>query len=151
MYLILLWNKESCNYNLQTISYLINNWISSIEQNLKMYLRHAGKGWYDITVESPFIYDVSKSSHIMQLIKQYMQNTLRVLVFNSANTLVNLVEIPCQCTLKCQPNFRWGDDLRSITFKPATQPIFSMQLVLGDQQAYFSTEPEKFLVLYPII
>lgn len=125
---------------------MINNWIPAVEQNLKMYLRHAGKGWYDITVESPFIYDISKSSHIMQLIKHYMQSTLRILVFNSAHTLVNLVEIPCQCTLKCQSDFTWGDNLRSIEFKPATQPIFSLQLLLGQEKAYYSTEPSKFSV-----
>lgn len=68
-------------------------------------------------------------------------------MYLSANTLVNLVETPCVCTLKVEEGFVWGEDLKHSQFKPAIQPIFQLTLNLNKEQAFYSTDPVKFGVM----
>ncbi|GLV39944.1 Dynein heavy chain at 36C [Carabus blaptoides fortunei] len=132
-------------FSKKTLGYLKNEWVPKIEKNVRLNLRHAGKGWYNIAIANPFIYDIGKCKRVMLLVKQLMQSTLRNLALQSAKQFIDLVETPCQCTLKCKKDFVWGEDLINTQFKPPGHPIFFLHLLIGPEGAYYSTIPDKFL------
>uniref|UniRef100_A0A6P7GR08 Dynein heavy chain 1, axonemal-like n=1 Tax=Diabrotica virgifera virgifera TaxID=50390 RepID=A0A6P7GR08_DIAVI len=122
-------------------------WIESIIYNIRMCLGDIGKGWFDINEKVFETYEISKLKRFMELVKFRMQHTLRLLVENSLNTFITLVETPCLTCLQVEGDYEWGTDLISSPFISKTQPIFSLQLKMQESGAYYSTTPENFQII----
>lgn len=75
-----------------------------------------------------------------------LQHTLRLLVMNSLNTFINLVETPCRPCLSVTEDFIWGPHLLDSPFISKALPIFTLQLKMNETGAYYSTKPELFQV-----
>lgn len=56
------------------------------------------------------------------------------------------MERPALCVLDVEESFAWGDDLIDTQFKPAGNPIFLIDLQMDEQKAYYTTNPDKFVV-----
>lgn len=56
------------------------------------------------------------------------------------------MERPALCVLDVEESFAWGDDLVDTQFKPAANPIFLIDLQMDEQKAYYTTNPDKFVV-----
>lgn len=138
-------NQRFCLF--QLIKYLRKEWVDLITTNVRMCLQDVGKGWFNIREKSWKIYELSKLSRYMELIKFRMQTSLKYLVENSTDLLVKLVETPC---LSCQDvpdeNFVWGDDLNESPFQATGPPIFKLTLKISNVDASYSTSPDSFEV-----
>ncbi|XP_054262356.1 dynein axonemal heavy chain 1-like [Macrosteles quadrilineatus] len=109
-----------------------------------MSFDNVGKGWFNINERSREIYDISKMSRFMMMVKLRMQGALRNLVLSSAQSYVSLVETPCLCTLGVSSDFVWGSDLVETQFKPSAAPIFTLKLNVNEAGAFYSTDPAMF-------
>ncbi|XP_023289892.1 dynein heavy chain 1, axonemal [Orussus abietinus] len=126
------------------IKYLKEPWLEKITQSVRMCLRDVGKGWFNLEQKDHGVYDVMKLKRFMDLGVLRMQTALRNLVDNSMALYVNMLETPALCTLHVGPDFKWGKDLRNTQFKPASNPVFSLEIFMNDQGAFYSTEPSEF-------
>ncbi|XP_056631499.1 dynein axonemal heavy chain 1-like [Diorhabda sublineata] len=122
-------------------------WVETIVFNIRMCLGDIGKGWFDINEKIFETYEISKLKRFMELVKFRMQHTLRLLVENSINTFINLVETPCLTCLQVEDDYEWGADLVNSPFISKTSPLFSLQLKMQETGAYYSTTPENFQVV----
>lgn len=68
-----------------------------------------------------------------------MENTLQV--------FIKLVESPCLPCLSVEDDFVWGKDLVNSQFISSVLPIFSLQLKMDENGAYYNTPPESFAVI----
>ena len=112
-----------------------------------MCLQDMGKGWFNMKEKSWEIYEVSKLSRYMELIKFNMQTSLKYLVENSTGLLLKIMENPCSVCLNVpDEGYVWGSDLLNTQFKPPTSPVFALTIKIGPASAYFSTNPASFEV-----
>lgn len=74
------------------------------------------------------------------------QYTLRLLVLNSLNIWINMLETPCQPCMDINKDYEWGDDLIASRFKPPGAPLFLLILRLESDGPHFSTDPDQFEV-----
>lgn len=109
-----------------------------------MCLQDIGKGWFNIKEKSWPIYELSKVSRYMELIKFRMQTALKFLVESSTDFLVKLIETPCRVCQDVEDDFVWGSDLINTQFKPTGNSIFNLILRLNNSNAYYSTNPDAF-------
>lgn len=65
---------------------------------------------------------------------------------NSIKLYGEILERPALCVLDVEESFAWGDDLIDTQFKPAANPIFLIDLQMDEQKAYYTTNPDKFVV-----
>lgn len=65
---------------------------------------------------------------------------------NSIKLYGEMLERPALCVLDVEESFAWGDDLIDTRFKPDANPIFLIDLQMDEQKAYYTTNPEKFVV-----
>ncbi|KAI4462790.1 dynein heavy chain 1 axonemal-like protein [Holotrichia oblita] len=126
------------------IKHLKTVWLDTIAFNIRMCLGDLGKGWFNIGERKHEIYDSAKLMRFMELVKYHMQYALRLLVQNSATIYTQLVEAPCQCCLECEDDFKWSYDLITTPFRSAVPTIFALQLLMNDDGAYYSTDPDLF-------
>jgi dynein heavy chain len=123
---------------------LQGQWLETIVYNIRMCLGDVGKGWFDINVYNHEIYEVSKLKRFMELIKFRMQYTLRILVLNSIELFIDLVETPCLPCLEVEEDFVWGPNLIESDFVSKASAIFILQLKMDDNGAFYSTVLENF-------
>lgn len=65
---------------------------------------------------------------------------------NSIKLYGEILERPALCVLDVEESFAWGDDLIDTQFKPAANSIFLIDLQMDQQKAYYTTNPDKFVV-----
>nr|CAI5840362.1 unnamed protein product [Callosobruchus analis] len=123
---------------------LRGSWLETLVFNIRMCLGDLGKGWFDINEKIFETYEISKLKRFMELVKFRMQHTLRLLVENSLQTYITLVETPCVPCLGVEDDFVWGTDLVNSPFVSKAAPIFILQLKMNEEGAYYSTQPELF-------
>ncbi|ENN83116.1 hypothetical protein YQE_00523, partial [Dendroctonus ponderosae] len=109
-----------------------------------MCIGDLGKGWFDINEKNFKIYEISKLNRFMELVKYRMQYTLRLLVENTLQVFISLVETPCWPCLSVEDDFVWGEDLLNSPFMGQAAPLFSLQLRMDESGAFYSTTPESF-------
>ncbi|KAK5644094.1 hypothetical protein RI129_007939 [Pyrocoelia pectoralis] len=127
------------------ITFLKMTWLSNISRNIRMSLGDIGKGWFDVGEKHPKIYDTAKLIRFMEVVKYRMQYALRLLVENSTQSFVNLVETPCQCCVHLNDDYVWESNFINSPFKPYTQPIFGLLLKMDPTDgAFYSTDPRRF-------
>ncbi|CAG9819626.1 unnamed protein product [Phaedon cochleariae] len=119
-------------------------WLETLVFNIRMCIGDLGKGWFDINESKFDTYLISKLIRFMELVKFRMQYTLRLLVENSLQTFINLVETPCLPCLSVPDDYVWGPDLTLSTFLSRAPPLFSLQLKMNENGAFYSTPPESF-------
>lgn len=73
---------------------------------------------------------------------------MRLLVENSLQMFINMVETPCLPCLPVEDGFVWGNNLICSPFLSQAPPIFSLILKMDENGAYYSTTPELFAVSY---
>lgn len=71
-------------------SQLRDNWISTLRNILRQGLRNIGKGWFNLKESNIEIYQISKLSRFMAVVRFMMQDTLRFLVQNSITEYLRL-------------------------------------------------------------
>uniref|UniRef100_A0AAR5Q782 Dynein heavy chain tail domain-containing protein n=1 Tax=Dendroctonus ponderosae TaxID=77166 RepID=A0AAR5Q782_DENPD len=123
---------------------LKNNWLETLVFNIRMCIGDLGKGWFDINEKNFKIYETSKLNRFMELVKYRMQYTLRLLVENTLQVFISLVETPCWPCLSVEDDFVWGEDLLNSPFMGQAAPLFSLQLRMDESGAFYSTTPESF-------
>ncbi|ERL92012.1 hypothetical protein D910_09334 [Dendroctonus ponderosae] len=123
---------------------LKNNWLETLVFNIRMCIGDLGKGWFDINEKNFKIYEISKLNRFMELVKYRMQYTLRLLVENTLQVFISLVETPCWPCLSVEDDFVWGEDLLNSPFMGQAAPLFSLQLRMDESGAFYSTTPESF-------
>ena len=124
-------------------------WVDSVVTNVRMCLQDVGKGWFNIKEKSWPIYELSKLSRFMELIKFRMQTALKYLVQNSINLFLKIIETPSAiCQSIIDEDFVWGPDLLTTQFKPVNFPIFTLALNIGSDTPYYTTSPESFEVIF---
>ncbi|KAF7272031.1 hypothetical protein GWI33_015147, partial [Rhynchophorus ferrugineus] len=123
---------------------LKTTWLETLVFNIRMCIGDLGKGWFDINERSYEVYEISKLNRFMELVKYRMQYTLRLLVENSLQAFINMVETPCLPCLSADDDFLWGNDLINSPFISHVSPIFSLQLKMDENGAFYSTPPENF-------
>lgn len=128
------------------IKHLQMPWLETIGYNIRMCVGDVGKGWFNIHIGKYEIYEVSKLRRFMELVKFRMQYALRVLVLNSIEIFINLVETPCLPCLGVEDEFVWGQDLIESPFRPKVSAIFTLQMKMDENCAFYSTEPDQFQV-----
>ncbi|PSN46069.1 hypothetical protein C0J52_02287, partial [Blattella germanica] len=126
------------------IKHLKGPWLESITHDIRMCLRDVGKGWYDLSENKSEIYDVSKLCRMMKVTLHRMQGALRTMMMSSLMFYTNLIETPCLCTLECEDDFVWGDDVITTQFQPANPPIFLLLLQMNEELVFYSTDPYQF-------
>ncbi|XP_030766886.1 dynein heavy chain 1, axonemal-like isoform X2 [Sitophilus oryzae] len=126
---------------------LKTTWLETLVFNIRMCIGDLGKGWFDINERIYEVYEISKLNRFMELVKYRMQYTLRLLVENSIELFINLVESPCIPCLGCEEDFVWGSDLITSPFISHAMPIFNLQLKMDENGAYYTTSPEYFAVV----
>ncbi|XP_044749962.1 dynein axonemal heavy chain 1-like [Coccinella septempunctata] len=126
------------------IKHLRGPWLDSIVFNIRACLRDVGKGWFDMQEKKYEIYEIAKMTRFMELVKHRMQYTLRLLVLNSINIWINMLETPCQPCMEIDDDYEWGDDLIASRFKPPAAPLFLLILRLESDGPHFSTDPDQF-------
>ena len=84
-----------------------------------------------------------KLSNIFPL---FSQNALRNLVENSMGFYQTMLETPALCALTVNDDFVWGNDLVNTQFRPSTNPVFLIELMMNEGGAYYSKNPEIFEV-----
>ncbi|KAF5270064.1 hypothetical protein FQA39_LY08476 [Lamprigera yunnana] len=128
------------------VDHLKTNWLGNIAQNVKVCLGDVGKGWFNVNEKYPEIYDTAKLIRFMEVVRHRMQYALRIIIENSTQKFVTLVETPCQCTLDVSEDYEWESDLKKTPFKPDTQPIFTISLKMkADDEAFYSTAPNNYI------
>ncbi|XP_074037842.1 dynein axonemal heavy chain 1 isoform X2 [Leptinotarsa decemlineata] len=127
-----------------TIKQLKGPWLETLVYNIRMCIGDLGKGWFDINERSFETYEISKLIRFMELVKFRMQHTLRLLVENSIQIFINMVESPCLPCLRVQDDFVWGPELTVSPFISRAPPLFSLQLKMNEHGAFYSTPPESF-------
>ncbi|CAH1982455.1 unnamed protein product [Acanthoscelides obtectus] len=120
------------------------SWLETLVFNIRMCLGDLGKGWFDMNEKNFETYEISKLKRFMDLVKFRMQHTLRLLVENSLQTFITLVETPCIPCLEVEDDFEWGRDFVNSPFVSKASPIFILQLKMNEEGAYYSTQPELF-------
>lgn len=106
-----------------------------------------GKGWFNMKEKSWEIYELSKLSRYMELIKFHMQTSLKYLVENSSGLLLKILENSCSICLNVpDEGYVWGSDLINTQFKPQSSPVFALTIKVGSTAAYYSTNPALFEV-----
>ncbi|RZC18431.1 DHC N2 and/or AAA 6 domain containing protein, partial [Asbolus verrucosus] len=127
------------------IKHLQGYWVETVVFNIRMCLGDIGKGWFDTNVYRYEIYEVSKLKRFMELVKFRMQYTLRILVLNSIEMFIDLVETPCLPCLEVEQDFVWGSNLLESPFvSKKASAIFIVQMRMDEQAAYYSTNLELF-------
>ncbi|KAK4887372.1 hypothetical protein RN001_003643 [Aquatica leii] len=128
------------------INYLKTSWLGNIAKNIKVCLGDVGKGWFNVNEKHPDIYDTAKLIRFMEVVKYRMQHALRLLVENTTQMFINIVEVPCQCSLHIPDDYKWDSNFIDSPFKPLTQPVFYLQLKMEPEiGAFYSTSPEGFI------
>lgn len=137
----------------QLVKYLRKEWLDAITTNVRMCLQDMGKGWFNMKEKSWPIYELSKLSRYMELIKFHMQTSLKYLVENSTGLLLKILENPCSVCLSVpDEGFVWGSDLVNTQFKPPTSPVFALTIKLNSTAAFYSTNPESFeVMIFPFV
>ncbi|KAG5868936.1 Dynein heavy chain 1, partial [Gonioctena quinquepunctata] len=130
-----------------TIKQLKGPWLETLVFNIRMCIGDLGKGWFDINEKSFETYEISKLMRFMELVKYRMQHTLRLLVENSTQIFINLVETPCLPCLGVQDDFVWGTKLNNSPFTSRAMPLFNVQLKMNENGVFYSTQPESFRVV----
>nr|XP_034195945.1 dynein heavy chain 1, axonemal-like [Osmia lignaria] len=126
------------------VKYLKEPWLEKIAQSVRMCLRDIGKGWFDLKQKVPGVYDVMKLKRFMNLTTLRMQYALRVLVENSITLYGNTLEGPALCLLDVEETFVWGNNLVDSQFKSVYNPIFTVDLQMDGNKAYYSVDPDQF-------
>lgn len=57
-----------------------------------------------------------------------------------------MLENPAKCTLNVDTDFTWGDNLLDTQFAPAKGAIFSVELLMGDNGADYTTNLTQYRV-----
>lgn len=110
-----------------------------------MCLQDARKGWFNLKEKDWPIYELSKLSRYMELVKFRMQTAIKYLVESSTDVLVKIVETPCQVCLDIpDEGFEWGPDLINTPFKPVSGTVFSVSVKMSQTETIFSTGPMAF-------
>lgn len=133
----------------QLINYLRKDWLDLITTNVRMCLQDIGKGWFNIREKNWAIFELSKLSRYMELVKFRMQTALKLVVENSTDVLLKIVETPCQACLSVSDDFVWGNDLMETLFKPWAPPVFGIHLKMNNTSPFYSTNPDAFEVPFP--
>ncbi|KAL1506671.1 hypothetical protein ABEB36_005994 [Hypothenemus hampei] len=123
---------------------LKSTWLETLVFNIRMCIGDLRKGWFDINQKLFEIYEISKLKRFMELVKYRMQYTIRLLVLNSLQVFINMVETPCLPCLNVEQDFVWGENLIDSPFVPSAAPIFTLQLRMDETGAFYSTIPEQF-------
>jgi hypothetical protein len=122
--------------------FLRNQWGPAVLRVLTTTLGQCGKGWFNIHEKDQGVYDVSKLRRFMRLMRLIMQDTLHSLAQSSLVDLTALVERAGANTMKFaagavadgnEPAIAFdfvGQSLFTAQFKPASVPLFSLELVL---------------------
>ncbi|KAK9870899.1 hypothetical protein WA026_009856 [Henosepilachna vigintioctopunctata] len=126
------------------IKHLRGPWIDSIVFNIRACLRDVGKGWFDMQEKKFEVYEIAKMTRFMELVKHRMQYTLRLLVMNSINIWITMLETPCLPCMDVTDDFEWGEDLINSRFKPPVSSLFLLILRMDSDGPHFSTEPGQF-------
>lgn len=109
-----------------------------------MTLCDIGKGWFDLSVSNYEIYEISKLKRVMELCKYRMQTVTRRIVLKSIEIFINMLETPCVSCFDCSEDFNWGSDLKSSLFVSKAAAIFTLQLKMNDDGAFYSTNLDSF-------
>uniref|UniRef100_G1MWR4 Dynein axonemal heavy chain 1 n=1 Tax=Meleagris gallopavo TaxID=9103 RepID=G1MWR4_MELGA len=128
----------------QVQAFLKDTWINTIKTAVKIGLRNAGKGWYNLEQSSWDVYQMSKLHKLMKRVKFILQDSVRYLVQNSLIRFIQLLLDACHGILNCSEDMEWGDDLISSPYRPRRNPIFAIDLVLDDSGVHFSPPAESF-------
>ncbi|XP_072203968.1 dynein axonemal heavy chain 1 [Excalfactoria chinensis] len=128
----------------QVQAFLKDTWIDTLKTAVKMSLRDAGIGWYNLERSSWDVYQMSKLHQLMKRIKFILQDSVRFLVQNSLISFIRLLLDACHGVLNCSEGMEWEDDLINSPYRPRRNPIFVIDLVLDDSGAHFSPPEESF-------
>jgi dynein heavy chain len=87
---------------------------------------------------------MTKLHRFMGLVKCRMEDCLRDLVFCSTASYCDLLCIPCEGMLGLQEDFVWGRDMINSLFLPRTDHVFTMELLMNENGAYYSNDLNDF-------
>lgn len=129
----------------KTIDFLHNVWPIQLANLITMVLRRAGKGWYDIEIQSWEIYDLAKIKRFLLLVKFHMESALRRLVENSVKLYSDMLYKPCLSFINLTEDYVWNDDdLITSPFDPRASHIFYLNLQMNESGAFYSIDPIEF-------
>ncbi|CRK94502.1 CLUMA_CG008007, isoform A [Clunio marinus] len=123
--------------------FLIRSMIKSIVDVVKCQLLNV-KGWFDLNVHDWNIYKMSKTSRIIELIKQRMEIALKIMLRSSLQNFVSYLCEPCEKILNVPLDFKWGNDLIFSTFH-SENAVFALDLVLeNDNEPIYTNNIENY-------
>lgn len=63
---------------------------------------------------------------------------------NSITLYGNTLESPALCLLNIEETFTWGKNLVDSQFKSVYNPIFTVDIQMDGNEAYYSVDPDQF-------
>ncbi|XP_052864070.1 dynein axonemal heavy chain 1 [Anopheles cruzii] len=135
----------------KAMKYLQNNWIERTTMHLHRMLSRIGPGSFDVAVAKWNIYSVSKVHRLVEQVKYRMQDTLRDLLFESTAAYIHHLVNDCRSILSLDESFSWDTNLIDSPFEPQRSPVFRLTMEMGPKCAFYSTDPDQFLLLLPDI
>lgn len=129
----------------KTVDFLRGVWPIQLANLITMVLRRAGKGWYDIEIQTWEIYNLAKIKRFLLLVKFHMETALRRLVENSIKLYSDMLYKPCISFIDLPDDYVWNDDdLLTSPFDPQTGHVFYMNLQMNESGAFYSIDPKEF-------
>ncbi|KAK3917290.1 Dynein heavy chain 1, axonemal [Frankliniella fusca] len=126
------------------IKNLQDHWLNRVADNIRLYLRDVGKGWYNLKEKQWDIYLISKMYRLLRVTRLRMECALYRLVTRSIGMLLSIVETPCQCCRDAEEGMVWGLDLVRSAYRPAGAPVFHLYLKMEAAGPVLTTRPEQF-------
>jgi dynein heavy chain, axonemal len=115
-------------------NFLQTTWIDRIVGEIQIYFGSL-KGWFDLNVNSWYIFKISKLYAFIELIKIRMEDAVVMLLNSSLLAFVNHFCQPCECLVDTTDDYEWNDDLTFSPFK-ASSLVFHIHLNIEEEPTY---------------
>lgn len=124
--------KAHPNCVFQVQLFLRDSWISTLRAAVRASFQYVGKGWFNLHESNWEVYSISKLRKYMEMVKFCMQDSLRYLVQDSLISFTHMVMDACFQVMHCEEDLDWGKSLTLSLFKPKKNPLFVVDLVMGE-------------------